>query len=79
MFSNEDHLHAISENFFGPSRIQAYIVMCLEIRRDIQLMHPNRRRSPTATLQLIQRPAFAIIPARILLPGHLSMDLDHGI
>ena len=42
-------------------------------------MHPNRRRSPTATLQLIQRPAFAIIPARILLPRHLSMDLDHGI
>lgn len=53
--------------------------MCLEVRRDIQLMHPNRRRGPTATLQRIQRPAFAIVPARILLPRHLPMDLNHSI
>ena len=79
MLPNKDHLHAISEIYSGGLSHKTYIIMCLEIRRDIQLMHPNRRRSPTATLQRIQRPAFAIIPARILLPGHLSMDLDHGI
>ncbi|KAL8902921.1 MAG: hypothetical protein Q9207_004289, partial [Kuettlingeria erythrocarpa] len=43
------------------------------------LMHSNRRRRPTGTLQRIQRPALPVISPRILFPCHFAVDLDHCV
>ena len=42
-------------------------------------MHPNRWRRPACALERIKGPASSIVLARILLPRHLSMDLNHRV
>ena len=58
---------------------KTYIILGPEISGDIQFVHPDRRRRPACALERIKGPASSIILARILLPRHLSVDLNHRV
>lgn len=56
-----------------------YIVIRLEVLRDIQLMLPDRRARPAAALELVEHPAAAVVVAGVLVVGDLAVDLGHGV
>lgn len=59
--------------------VYTYMLMRRKELRQVELMTPNRRRRPASTLKLIQRPAPAVILARILAIRDVAMNLRHGI
>lgn len=55
------------------------MVLRLKESRDVKLMHPHARARPTRALQRIQRPTPPIISSRVLLAGHVTVDLHHRV
>ena len=42
-------------------------------------MHPNRRGRPASALERIEDPASPVIFARVLIPRHVPVDLNHRV
>ena len=56
-----------------------YVVLGLEVSGNIQLVHTNGGRCPAGAFERIEHPAPPVIFARVLIPRHVSMDLDHRV
>ena len=56
-----------------------YVVLGFEVSGNIQLVHANGWRCPAGALERIEDPAPPVIFAGVLIPRHVSMDLDHCI
>lgn len=56
-----------------------HVVLGLEVSGNIQLVHANGWRCPARALERIQDPAPPVIFARVLVPRHVSMYLNHRV
>ena len=59
--------------------VSTYVVLGLEVSGNIQLVLTNRWRCPASALERVEYPASPVVFARVLIPRHFSMDLNHRV
>lgn len=63
---------AVSRNFTN-------VIFGLKVSWNVQLVHANGWRCPAGTLERVENPACPVISARVLLPRHIAMNLNHRV